>query len=54
VRQSSNHGTKTYCMYGGDGHFCFAKRIISTIHSVVVDCSSLLVIFCYNVCQMYV
>jgi hypothetical protein len=28
---SSNHGTESYHMYGGDDHFRLAKRMVSTI-----------------------
>jgi hypothetical protein len=31
VRHSSNGGTESYHMYGGDDHFRLAKRMVSTI-----------------------
>jgi hypothetical protein len=36
---SSNRGTETYHKYGGDDHFCLAKRMVSTFFFVSVDCS---------------
>jgi hypothetical protein len=31
VRHSSNRGTESYHMYGGDNHFRLSKRMVSTI-----------------------
>ena len=54
VRHSSNRGTESYHKYGGDDHFRLAKRMVSAIYFIFVDCSWLAVISDYNVCQMYV
>lgn len=39
VRQSSDHGTRTYHKYGGDDRFRLSKQIVSSTDSFCVVCN---------------